>query len=149
MLNHDPVKVNIADVRKEMAEELYRSKKVVPTSLLNDSITVEKKCLSPSRYSQHFGNKVVLHCQSSESGTRFTWTFQGVAVSSNQTFRFILSKEKVGDYFCYIRYNDSKVLKSHCIVECATTQLEKPLDERNKLDTLEIAMEWNFPKKLL
>ena len=144
LLNHDPVKVNIADVRKEMAEELHRGKKVVPTSLLNDSITVEKKCLSPSRYRQHFGNKVVLHCQSSESGTTFTWTFQGVAVSSNQIFRFILSKEKVGDYFCYIRYNDGKVLKSHCKVECATTQSEKPLDERNKLDTLEIAMEWNF-----
>ena len=55
----------------------------------------------------------------------FIWSFQGVAVSSDQTYKYILSKDKVGDYFCYVEYNDSRVLKSYCIVKCAATQSEE------------------------
>ena len=36
----------------------------------------------------------------------------------------------MGDYFCYVGYNDSRVLKSYCIVECAATQSEEITDEK-------------------
>ena len=40
----------------------------------------------------------------------------------------------MGDYFCYVRYDDGRVLKSHCIVECAATQSEEITDERKKTE---------------
>ena len=110
MLNRDLSRDSISNIRKEIAKELYNGRKFVPTRSVSDSKKVEIKCLTAFRYKQHFGKKVVLYCQSSESAKTFIWSFQGVAVSSDQTCKFILSKDKVGDYFCCVRYDDGRLL---------------------------------------
>jgi hypothetical protein len=39
------------------------------------------------------------------------------------------------------------VLRSHCIVESAAIQSEKVVDYTEIINSLKVAIEWNFPKK--
>jgi ubiquitin C-terminal hydrolase len=150
LLNRDPLHDNISDIRKEFVEERSQGRKFVPTGkpVLGDSDKLGKKCSTASLYKQRLGGKVVLHCHSSgEFKSTFLWTLEGVAVSSDETYTFILSKDKVGEYACYVTYDDGLVLKSSCIVECATKTTEKILDKTEILNSLKVAIEWNLKKK--
>ena len=148
LLNRDPLKDKVSEIRKEFASELYRGRKFLPAGGLKGSDKVEKKCLTASRYKQHLGERVVLHCYSPNgSDNEFVWSFQGTAMSSDQTYEFILATDKVGEYVCYANYGQGVVLKSQCIVECAAIQSEKVVDHTEIINSLKVAIEWNFPKK--
>ena len=148
LLNHDPLPDDISDVRKEFVCELYRGKKFMSSAMLKQAHKLPKRCSTASRYKQQVGKKVVLHRYSSYgSKSTFVWSFNGVAASANQTYEFMLSKDKEGEYFCYVNYGHDVVLKSRCIVECTTTKSEKIFDQKEILNSLKIAIEWNFTKR--
>ena len=86
---------------------------------------------------QQLSKKVVLHCYSSYGfKSTFVWSFNGVAVLTNQTYEFILSEDKEGEYFCYVNYGQDVVLKSRCTVECTTTKSKKIFDRKEVLNSL-------------
>ena len=148
LLNCNPLTDDISDVRKEFACELYGGKKFISSAMLKEPEKLQKRCSTASRYKQQLGKKVVLHCNSSYgSKSKFVWSSNGVAVSTNQTYEFILSEDKEGEYFCYVNYGQDVVLKSRCTVECTTTKSKKIFDHKEVLNSLKKAIEWNFTKR--
>ena len=148
LLNRDPLTDDIYDVRKEFVCELYRGKKFMASAMLKEPHKLKKRCSTASRYKQQVGKKVVLHCYSSYgSKVTFVWSFNGVAVSTSQTYEFLLSKDQEGEYICYVDYGNNVVLKSRCTVECTTSKSEEMLDHKDMLNSLKKAIEWNFTKR--
>lgn len=129
-----------SNIRNAMAEELY-----VGMKKNHVSREICKRCISPTTYKQQVGKTVILYCSTSEIETsKITWTLNNVEVSNKQVYKFVLTEETAGDYYCNVVYNDGDRRTSTCHVECGAPECSD--HDAILLDLRKAIQSWNLSR---
>ena len=127
MLTFDVEAQSISSIRNEIAEELLSGVKKQPLCRNAKAGEMLKRCFTATRYKQQLEKTVVLYCSTSEGlGKNFIWTHNDREMCKEQLYKFQLTEEKVGTYWCHVRYADVDILAASCEVQCGQP---KPSDE--------------------